>query len=210
MASSQLGIQIKSTPMGKGVFAARPFRKSQVIGQMTGSVITDDNYDPEYVVDLGKAGVLEPAAPFRFLNHSCEPNAALIEYEPEANERPTMWVETLRAIKPGDQVTIDYGWPADSAIRCLCGAKRCRGWVVAESELPKVLRRIAKEAKAAEKLAAEKRAARQQAASKVASKKASSKSARKSGKPVAAKTGGGRRSTKASSSAGRRRQVNGA
>lgn len=149
MASSHPGISIRKTPVGKGVFAARQYRKSQVIGQMTGEIITNDNYDPDYVVDLGKVGVLEPAAPFRFLNHSCEPNAALIEYDPEPGEAPTMWVETLRTIREGDQVTIDYGWPADSAIRCLCGAAKCRGWVVAESELPKVERRLAKEAKAA-------------------------------------------------------------
>jgi len=149
MASSHPGISIRKTPVGKGVFAARQYRKSQVIGQMTGKIIADDNYDPDYVVDLGALGVLEPAPPFRFLNHSCEPNAALIEYEPEPGELPTMWVETLRTIRPGDQVTIDYGWPADSAIQCLCGASRCRGWVVAESELPKLKRRLAKEAKQA-------------------------------------------------------------
>ncbi len=157
MASSHPGIQIRKTPVGKGVFATRQYRKNQVVGQMTGEIITGDDYDPDYVVDLGKAGVLEPAAPFRFLNHCCQPNAALIEYEPEAGERPTMWVEVLRAIQPGDQITIDYGWPADSAIQCLCGAKRCRGWVVAESELPKVLRRIAKEAKAARTLSTQKK-----------------------------------------------------
>lgn len=145
MASSSPGIRIRKTPVGKGVFATRQYRKNQVVGQMTGTIITDDNYDPDYVVDLGKVGVLEPAAPFRFLNHCCDPNAALIEYEPEPGERPTMWVEVIRTIQPGDQITIDYGWPADSAIRCLCGAKTCRGWVVAESELAKVKRRLAKE-----------------------------------------------------------------
>lgn len=149
MASSHAGIQIRKTPVGKGVFATRQYRKRQVVGQMTGKIIADDNYDPDYVVDLGEIGVLEPAAPFRFLNHCCEPNAALIEYEPEPGELPTMWVEVLRAIRPGDQITIDYGWPADSAIACLCGAVTCRGWVVAESELAKVKRRVAKEARAA-------------------------------------------------------------
>jgi uncharacterized protein len=150
MASSHPGISIRKTPVGKGVFAKRLYRKSQVIGQMTGTIITDDNYDPDYVVDLGKVGVLEPAAPFRFLNHCCEPNAALIEYEPERGQLPTMWVETLKTIREGEQVTIDYGWPENSAIRCLCGARKCRGWVVAESELPKLERRLAKEAKAAQ------------------------------------------------------------
>lgn len=173
MASTS-GVRIKKTHVGNGVFATRPYRKDQVIGQMTGSVITDDNYDPDYVVDLGKAGVLEPAPPFRFLNHSCQPNAALIEYDAERGENPTMWVEALRAIQPGAQITIDYGWPADSAIPCLCGSAKCRGWVVAASELPKVLRRVAKEAKAKAKADAA------QAGLVASPKKAPSKKSKKS------------------------------
>ncbi len=148
MPKSVPGIQIRKTQVGKGLFATKTFRKSQTIGQMTGMVITDDNYDPDYVVDLGKAGVLEPSAPFRFLNHCCEPNACLIEYEGDATESPTMWVEVLRSIRPGDQITIDYAWPADAAIPCLCGAKSCRGWVVGADELGKLKRRLAKVAKA--------------------------------------------------------------
>jgi hypothetical protein len=177
MASTS-GVRIKKTHVGNGVFATRPYRKDQVIGQMTGSVITDDNYDPDYVVDLGKAGVLEPAPPFRFLNHSCQPNAALIEYDAERGENPTMWVEALRAIQPGAQITIDYGWPADSAIPCLCGSAKCRGWVVAASELPKVLRRVAKEAKAKAKAKAKADAA--QAGLVASPKKSPSKKSKKS------------------------------
>lgn len=148
MAKTALGVQIRKTPVGKGLFATKSYRKNQTIGQMTGDIINDDNYDPDYVVDLGKLGVLEPHAPFRFLNHCCEPNAALIEYEGDSKEAPTMWVEALRTIHPGDQITIDYAWPADAAIPCLCGAKKCRGWVVGESELAKVKRRLNKAAKA--------------------------------------------------------------
>lgn len=154
MPKSVPGIQIQKTKVGKGLFATKNYRKNQTIGQMTGVVITDDNYDPDYVVDLGKLGVLEPHAPFRFLNHCCEPNAVLIEYEGDASESPTMWVEALRTIRPGDQVTIDYAWPADAAIPCLCGSKMCRGWVVGETELGKLKRRLAKTAKSTRMAAA--------------------------------------------------------
>lgn len=172
------GIKILKTPVGKGIFATKSFRKNQTIGQMTGAIITDDNYDPDYVVDLGKAGVLEPEAPFRFLNHSCEPNAALIEYEADNDEAPTMWVEVLRAIRPGDQITIDYSWPADAAIPCLCGAKSCRGWVVGESELKTVKRRLAKAAKTAAKARSSKATNGSSKASKARSSKARSSEAR--------------------------------
>lgn len=134
-------LSLRSTPAGRGVFARRQFRRGQSIGRMTGRVTTGDDYDPSYVVDLGKAGVLEPAAPFRFLNHCCEPNCELQEWEPEEGEEPQIWVHALKTVRPDQQLTIDYGWPAEAAIPCLCGSPRCRGWVVDEAELPKVLRR---------------------------------------------------------------------
>ena len=46
-----------------------------------------------------------------------------------------MYVVSLRDIEVQEQLTIDYGWPAEAAIECKCGSEQCRGWVVAESEL---------------------------------------------------------------------------
>jgi uncharacterized protein len=135
------GLSLRSTPVGKGVFARRPFRKGQAIGHMRGTVIAGDDYDPNYCVDLGKLGVLEPKTPFRYLNHSCEPNCELIEWEAAADEEPEIWVYALRAVRPDDQLTIDYGWPAEAAIRCKCGSAKCRGWVVDESELHRLQRK---------------------------------------------------------------------
>jgi hypothetical protein len=51
-------------------------------------------------------------------------------------------VETLIDIPEGTELTIDYQWSAEGAIRCLCGATRCRGWVVAAEELPKLAGRV--------------------------------------------------------------------
>jgi len=140
MSHARAGISVRKTVVGRGVFATRRFKKSEVIGQMRGSVVVDDDYDPDYAVDLGAHGTLEPWAPFRYLNHSCEPNAELVMMEPEDDEPPTMWVESRRAILPGEQITIDYMWPAEEAIPCLCGTRRCRGWVVEAKLLNKVAR----------------------------------------------------------------------
>jgi hypothetical protein len=147
MNDSGLGISVRKTIVGRGVFATRAFRREQVIGQMRGAIVTDDDFDPSYAVDLGPGATLEPSAPFRYLNHSCTPNASLVMTDAEPGKRPTMWVEALRAIKPGEQITIDYAWPADDAIACLCGSPKCRGWVVAESALPTVRRRLQREAR---------------------------------------------------------------
>ena len=105
---------------------------------MRGKVIGDDDYDPAYCVDLGEFGVLDPTAPFRYLNHSCEPNCELVAWETE--ELPEIWVHVLRTIRPGDQLTIDYAWHAEAAIPCLCGSPNCRGYVVDANQMHKVKR----------------------------------------------------------------------
>jgi hypothetical protein len=148
MRYSTRGISVRRTPVGRGVFATQAFKKDQVVGQMRGTVVTTDEFDPDYAVDLGKLGVLDPWVPFRYLNHSCEPNAQIV-MEPTRRGVPgTVWIETLRAIRAGEQVTIDYAWPADSAIRCLCGSKKCRGWVVAASHARKLTAKAQREARA--------------------------------------------------------------
>jgi hypothetical protein len=140
MRYTALGISVRKTNVGRGVFATRPFKKFDVVGQMRGSVIVGDDFDPDYAVDLGEFGALDPSAPFRYLNHSCEPNAELVMLDPEVDGPPTMWVETTRVIRIGEQITIDYAWPAEDAIPCLCGVPSCRGWIVESRQLTKLQR----------------------------------------------------------------------
>jgi len=127
-------VDLRATRVGKGVFALRPFRKGQVVGQMHGTVVADDTCDPRYCVDLGEDCVLDPRAPFRYLNHSCEPNCELVEHDAEPG-CPQIWVYALRGIRPAAQLTIDYAWSAAAAIECLCGAPSCRGWIVDADQL---------------------------------------------------------------------------
>jgi hypothetical protein len=134
-------MSLRTTAVGKGLFARKLFRKRQAIGHMKGKLITGDDYDPDYVVDMGDLGVLEPHAPFRYLNHSCEPNCELLEWDTKKAPYPQIWVHAIRTVRPSEQLTIDYGWPAESAIPCLCGSETCRGWVVDEAELERVRRR---------------------------------------------------------------------
>jgi len=48
-----------------------------------------------------------------------------------------IWVEAIHDIMPNEELTIDYAWTADRAMKCLCGKPQCRGWIVdpAEREL---------------------------------------------------------------------------
>lgn len=125
-------VVVRETHVGSGVFAKIALKRGQAVGPMRGTIIDDPDYGSSYCLDLGGSLSLEPEPPFRFLNHSCEANCELVH--DESNHR--VEVRTLRAIEPGEQLTIDYAWTADAAIRCLCGAKTCRGWVVDSSELP--------------------------------------------------------------------------
>ena len=45
-----------------------------------------------------------------------------------------IWVEAVRDILPNEELTIDYAWPADRAVKCLCGTSKCRGWIVDPTE----------------------------------------------------------------------------
>jgi SET domain-containing protein len=91
-------------------------------------------------MDLGEGRSLEPVAPFRFLNHSCQPNCEIFSWETDEPRRHArLWLQALTAIEPGNELTIDYAWPADAAIPCVCGAAGCRGWIVCPEQLPLLL-----------------------------------------------------------------------
>ena len=129
---------------GLGVFALHSFTIGDCIGPIHGEIVVDAEYSSDYGIDLGDCDrSLEPAAPFRFLNHSCQCNSALVvcndENEDGTHGAASVWLEILRDIAPGDPITIDYSWPADAAIPCGCGTVNCRGWIVAEEDLDDIV-----------------------------------------------------------------------
>jgi hypothetical protein len=88
-----------------------------------------------YVASLRPGVWTIPETLGRFMNHSCDPNCALL---------PDGDMVTLRAVAPGEELTHDYQW-ADPALfesrpdhyfwdsrwtfRCRCGAPGCRGLI---------------------------------------------------------------------------------
>lgn len=134
-ATTTAAVRVRKISYGRGVFAARDFRKGQRIAELTGRVIDDPDYASEYCVDLGGRFSLEPAAPFRYLNHCCTPNAELWVLDGDDEQPGRVVLAALRTIRAGEQLTIDYAWPWHSAIPCLCGSDDCRGWVVAADDL---------------------------------------------------------------------------
>ena len=80
------------------------------------------------------AGVRGNAA--RWINHGCEPNCEAIEYDDGR-----VFIHARRTIRAGEELTYDYRLSfvgpisrrAREALRCRCGAKRCRGTLAAEA-----------------------------------------------------------------------------
>ena len=137
----------KSGVHGKGVFAVRPLGKGERVIEYTGEVIdwpealrrhphdpSDPHHtfyfsiDEDHVIDAKVGG---NAA--RWINHSCAPNCEADETEGR------VFIRTLRAIAPGEELFYDYGLVFDgrhtAALKkqfaCHCGSRRCRGTMLA-------------------------------------------------------------------------------
>ena len=90
--------ELSKAKYGKGVFASKEFFTEDFIGPVAGEVIIDPDYGSDYGIDLGEH-TLEPAAPFRYLNHSCEPNCELVYFEANEDDPtagPQIWIEIIR------------------------------------------------------------------------------------------------------------------
>jgi len=134
-------VRVGETAVGRGIFARRRIEADTVVGEVLGEVLNDHPDDPDYCMELDSGRILEPAPPLRFINHSCEPNCELFYYEeddPSLHAADRLWLHTLRVIEPGEQLLIDYAWPADAAIPCRCGSPTCREWIVAPEERHKL------------------------------------------------------------------------
>ncbi|MBL8898689.1 MAG: SET domain-containing protein [Planctomycetes bacterium] len=144
-ARARQDVVVRTTRIGRGVFALQAFEAEVLVSEIKGRVIHDPDYASDTCMDLGDGMILEAFAPFRFLNHSCEPNAELIVMdeldEDDRFQRRYMALYTLRAIEPGEEFTIDYAWCADAAIKCRCRTASCRGWVVAKEELAALVKK---------------------------------------------------------------------
>ncbi len=68
-----------------------------------------------------------------FINHSCDPNCKLEQWE--VSGLPRMCVFAIKEIKEGDKLTFDYHWECDRnriKTECKCGTANCIGFIDAE------------------------------------------------------------------------------
>jgi SET domain-containing protein len=141
-------IQVRRSGVhGKGVFATQRIAEGETIIEYVGEVITwkealrrhphdpkDPNHtfyfhiDEERVIDAKHGGNSS-----RWINHSCDPNCEADE------EEGRVFIKALRNIKAGEELSYDYGLIIDEPYTkklkaeypCWCGAKLCRGTLLA-------------------------------------------------------------------------------
>ena len=140
----------KSSIHGNGMFAVAPIKKGERLIEYKGrrrsheEVDADDSGDVEsghtflftlnddYVIDANVEGNVA-----RWINHSCKPNC---ESEIEENakgksHKDKVFIHALRAIKPGEELTYNYGIvlsePHTARLKkiwaCRCGSPKCTG-----------------------------------------------------------------------------------
>lgn len=113
---------------GKGIFAGEEIHKGDRIQYIKGERIKNvvkSKEESEAIANwIGvsrKFWMNTDGTPFRFINHSCDPNAAIMG---------TKTVVALRNINKDDEITIDYSMsdadPYWEGIHCHCGTKNCR------------------------------------------------------------------------------------
>src|ERR1700674_470312 len=94
---------------GLGVFADKNYLPDAIIGEITGTVIDDFDYQSNYCMDMGDSRCLEPAAPFRYVNHSCDPNCDFDWFDlttvMEPDERRRVFLLARKDIETGEELT---------------------------------------------------------------------------------------------------------
>ena len=116
---------VKRTATGLGLFALQDIPANRRIVEYTGPVLTNEEADEKggrYLFELdGKRSIDgSPRSNIaRYINHACKPNAK--GYTMGRH----IWIWSLKTIKAGDEITIDYGKEYLDAHIKQCRCKTC-------------------------------------------------------------------------------------
>ena len=107
----------------KGVFAARDFKKGEVVLKWNPKILEkseveklEDN-QKHYLYKAGRNKYFLMQPPEKFVNHSCAANTQVKNSCDVA----------VRNIGKGEEITSDYGQGGYVSFECKCGSKDCRG-----------------------------------------------------------------------------------
>jgi hypothetical protein len=98
---------------GLGLFATEPIKKRTVIAEYTGRLLTTEQAEKcearnaRYLYEINSRWTIDGKSRrnvARYANHSCRPNA-----ESDTTRDRRVVIRAIKNIKPGDEITYDYG-----------------------------------------------------------------------------------------------------
>jgi uncharacterized protein len=98
---------------GLGLFATEPIEKGRLIAEYTGRMLTTEQAEKceaknaKYLYEINSRWTIDGKARrnlARYANHSCRPNA-----ESDTTRDRRVIIRAIKNIKPGDEITYDYG-----------------------------------------------------------------------------------------------------
>jgi hypothetical protein len=145
---------------GRGAFAVRPIAKGERIveylGERVSHAVADARYDDHkgglhhtFLFTVSRKVVIDATVngnEARFINHSCDPNCESVI------EGGRVFIDAAKPIKTGTELTYDYAYTRDGSeteedetglYGCRCGAKTCRGTILAPLSQAALRRRAA-------------------------------------------------------------------
>lgn len=121
----------ESAIAGKGIFAGEDIKKGQKIFYLSCKVMNrklksakESQRFANWVGMSEKKWLNTNPTKFRYLNHSCEPNAAIVG---------TKTLIALKDIKENEEILFDYSMTDVDEfwkMECKCGTKNCRGTIL--------------------------------------------------------------------------------
>ncbi len=120
---------LKRSATGLGVFASEPIAAGKRIIEYVGPILTTEEVDRrrgKYFFEIDENFAIDGSARTnlaRYFNHSCRPNAEAFV------ARRRVWIWSKRNIKPGEQITLNYGKAYfDDHIKPVgCKCEKCAG-----------------------------------------------------------------------------------
>jgi hypothetical protein len=130
-------VVVGRSAIGRGVFASRYFEPGQPMLTLGGPILALPEMrslgaDRAYALQIGPAEFMDLAPPGRYLNHSCDPNAGILD------DRVLI---ALRPIVPGEEIRFDYSTAMREdhwTMECRCGEYLCRRVVLDFHHLPPI------------------------------------------------------------------------
>jgi SET domain-containing protein len=138
---------LSSAVHGKGVFATRHMAAGEAVIEYVGEIISmaeaiarhpHDPQDPNHTFyfqldDQRVIDAVRDGNDSKWINHSCRPNCVPDEV------KGRIFIKTRRPVFRGEELTFDYGLVSDEPMTealkaqyaCRCGAKKCRGTMLA-------------------------------------------------------------------------------